>query len=63
MSTTNCSINKTNVKRVAQKVEFSTLKVLRHALRVIAPEPGTGAEKPLEKVTKELPEPVSPVSK
>lgn len=39
------------------------IKVLRRAMRVIAPEPGTGAEKPPEKAAKELPEPVSPVSK
>jgi diacylglycerol kinase (ATP) len=39
------------------------IKILPGALRVIAPEPGTGgAEKPLEKATKELPEPVSSVS-
>ncbi len=38
------------------------IKVLPGALRVIAPEPGTGTEKPLKKATKELPEPVSPVS-
>jgi diacylglycerol kinase (ATP) len=41
----------------------SWIKVLPGALRVIAPEPGKGAEKPQEKTTKELPEPVSPVSK
>jgi diacylglycerol kinase (ATP) len=38
------------------------IKVLPGALRVIAPEPGKGAEKPQEKATKELPAPVSPVS-
>ena len=38
------------------------IKVLPKALRVIAPEPGTGTEKPLEKATQELPEPLSPVS-
>jgi diacylglycerol kinase (ATP) len=38
------------------------IKVLPRALRVIAPEPGTGAEKPQENATKKLPEPVSPVS-
>ncbi len=38
------------------------IKVLPGALRVIAPEPGPGAEKPAEKATKELSEPVSPVS-
>ena len=35
------------------------IKVLPGALRVIAPEPGTGAEKPEEEASKELPEPVS----
>ena len=39
------------------------IKVLPRALRVIAPEPGAGAEKPPEKAAKKLPEPVSPVSK
>jgi len=40
------------------------IKILPGALRVIAPEPGPGAEKPQEEVAnKELPEPVSPVSK
>jgi diacylglycerol kinase (ATP) len=39
------------------------IKVLPGALRVIAPEPGPGAEKPQEKVDKNLPTPVSPVSK
>ncbi|HEX7555293.1 MAG TPA: diacylglycerol kinase family protein [Leptolinea sp.] len=39
------------------------IKVLPGALRVIAPEQGKGAEKPEEKAIKELPEPVSPVSK
>lgn len=39
------------------------IKVLPRALRVIAPEPGTGAEKTPENTTKKLPEPVSPVSK
>jgi diacylglycerol kinase (ATP) len=39
------------------------IKVLPGALRVITPEPGTGAEKPLEKAIQKLPEPVvSPVS-
>ncbi len=38
------------------------IKVLPKALRVIAPEPGPGTEKPLEKATKELPGTVSPVS-
>ena len=39
------------------------IKVLPGALRVLAPEPGAGAEKPLEKTSEELPETVSPVSK
>jgi diacylglycerol kinase (ATP) len=39
------------------------IKVLPRALRVLAPEPGPGTEKPLEKTTEELPEPVSPVAK
>ena len=39
------------------------IKLLPGALRVLAPEPGPGAEKPQKKATKELPEPVSPVSK
>ena len=39
------------------------IKVLPGALRVLAPEPGTGTEKPLAEATKELPEPVSPVSR
>jgi diacylglycerol kinase (ATP) len=38
------------------------IKVLPGALRVIAPEPGAGAEKPLEETSKRLPEPVSPAS-
>lgn len=38
------------------------IKLLPGALRVIAPEPGPGAEKPQEEATKELPEPVSAVS-
>jgi len=38
------------------------IKLLPGALRVIAPEPGSGAEKPLEKASGELPETVSPVS-
>jgi diacylglycerol kinase (ATP) len=38
------------------------IKILPGALRVLAPEPGQGEEKPEEKVTKALPEPVSPVS-
>jgi diacylglycerol kinase (ATP) len=39
------------------------IKVLPRALWVIAPEPGTGAEKTPENAAKKLPEPVSPVSK
>jgi diacylglycerol kinase (ATP) len=39
------------------------IKVLPRALRVIAPEPGTGTEKPPENTNKKLPELVSPVSK
>ncbi|MDD5371371.1 MAG: hypothetical protein PHQ40_20005 [Anaerolineaceae bacterium] len=39
------------------------IKILPGALRVLAPEPGPGAEKPEEESTKDLPEPVSPVSK
>ena len=39
------------------------IKVLPGGLRVIAPKPGPGAEKPVEKATEELPEPVSPVTK
>ncbi len=39
------------------------IKVLPRALRVIAPEPGAGAEKPPERAAKELPEPVSPVDR
>jgi diacylglycerol kinase (ATP) len=35
------------------------IKVLPKALRVIAPEPGPGAEKPLEQTAQELPEPVA----
>jgi diacylglycerol kinase (ATP) len=38
------------------------IKILPKALRVIAPEPGTGTEKPLEKDAIELPAPVSPIS-
>ena len=38
------------------------IKVLPGVLRMLAPEPGSGTEKPVEEVaTKELPEPVSPV--
>jgi diacylglycerol kinase (ATP) len=39
------------------------IKVLPRALRVIAPEPGVGAEKLPEKTTQDLPTPVSPDSK
>jgi diacylglycerol kinase family enzyme len=35
------------------------IKVLPQALKVIAPEPGAGAEKPLAETQQELPEPVS----
>lgn len=38
------------------------IKILPGALRVLAPEPGQGAEKPSEDAAKELPEPVSPVA-
>jgi diacylglycerol kinase (ATP) len=38
------------------------IKILPGALRVIAPEPGTGAEKPLKETGQELPVPISPVS-
>lgn len=40
----------------------ASIKVLPRFLRVIAPEPGPGTEKPVEETTRELPEPVSPVS-
>jgi diacylglycerol kinase (ATP) len=39
------------------------IKVLPGALRVIAPEPGQGAEKPLKKSSKKLAAPLSAVSK
>ena len=39
------------------------IKVLPRTLRVIAPGPGIGAEKPPEKTTQDLPATVSPVSK
>jgi diacylglycerol kinase (ATP) len=39
----------------------ASIKVLPGALRVIAPEPGAGVEKPQEKSDTRLPEPVSPV--
>jgi diacylglycerol kinase family enzyme len=35
------------------------IKVLPRALKVIAPEPGTGAEKPVEETGQDLPAPVS----
>jgi len=38
------------------------IKILPGALRVLAPEPGLGAEKPLDDADRELPEPISPVS-
>jgi diacylglycerol kinase family enzyme len=38
------------------------IKVLPGALRVLAPEPGTGAEKTVETAAQELPEPVSSVA-
>ena len=38
------------------------IKILPGALRVLAPEPGPDAEKPLKETTQELPEPVSPVT-
>ena len=38
------------------------IKILPGVLRMLAPEPGSGTEKPVEEVAaKELPEPVSPV--
>ena len=39
------------------------IKVLPGALRIIAPEIGKGAEKPLKETTVALPEPLSPVTK
>jgi diacylglycerol kinase (ATP) len=39
------------------------IKLLPGAMRVIAPDPGAGAEKPQEKDVKEIPAPVSPVTK
>jgi len=39
------------------------IKVLKHALWVIAPDPGVGAEKTQEEAAKEVVEPVSPVTK
>jgi diacylglycerol kinase (ATP) len=39
------------------------IKLLPGALRVLAPEIGPGTEKPQKETTRELPEPVSPVSK
>jgi len=38
------------------------IKVLPGALRVIAPQPGAGAEKPLDETAQELPEPLSPIT-
>ncbi len=38
------------------------IEVVPKALRVIAPEVGTGAEKPQAEIARELPEPVSPVN-
>lgn len=38
------------------------IRVLPGALRVIAPEPGPGSEKPVENTSQELPKPVSPVT-
>jgi diacylglycerol kinase (ATP) len=38
------------------------IKVLKHALWVIAPDPGAGAEKPQEQAAKKVVEPVSPVT-
>ncbi len=40
----------------------ATIEVIPKALRVIAPEVGTGAEKPQAEIARELPEPVSPVN-
>jgi diacylglycerol kinase family enzyme len=39
------------------------IKLLPGAMRVIAPEPGPGAEKPQEKDVKDMPAPVSRVAK
>jgi diacylglycerol kinase family enzyme len=41
---------------------YAKIKVLPGALRVLAPKLGEGAEKKQEKSTRELPQPVSPVS-
>ncbi len=38
------------------------IKILPNSLRVIAPKPGVGVEKPPEEVSQELPAPVSPVN-
>jgi diacylglycerol kinase (ATP) len=40
----------------------ATVEVIPKALRVIAPEVGSGAEKPQAEIARELPEPVSPVN-
>ncbi len=40
----------------------ASIKVLPRFLRVIAPEPGPGTERPLGKIIKELPEPLSAIS-
>jgi len=40
----------------------AVIEVKPKALRIIAPEVGTGAEKPQAEIAKELPEPVSPVN-
>jgi len=39
------------------------IKIIPGALRVLAPKPGSGAEKPLKKANTDLPQPVSPISK
>jgi len=39
------------------------IKILPGALCVIAPEAGTGTEKPVEEAAQELPTPLSPVSR
>lgn len=41
----------------------ATIKTLPGALKLIAPEPGQGAEKPPEEAVRDLPEPVSPAVK
>ena len=45
----------TNIRRL-------TIEIMPKALRIIAPQVGTGAEKPQAEIAKELPEPVSPVT-